>query len=81
MRQRRKEAKEWLLGLIGDKCSRCGENHPACLDFHHVTGEKKFNIALKLGTLMFTQREQLLEEAKKCEILCANCHRKEHFPI
>ena len=25
------------------RCETCGENHPACLDFHHVDpGEKKF---------------------------------------
>src|SRR5947209_19410770 len=27
--------------MVGKKCCRCGEDHPACLDFHHREDEKK----------------------------------------
>ena len=58
------------------KCSECGFNHPAALDFHHVNpNEKEYSIAyLKhLGS-----KEKLLQEVDKCIVLCANCHRIHH---
>jgi hypothetical protein len=59
------------------KCSRCPETHPACLEFHHRDPkEKDFQLGdmVRLGYGW----ETILTEIKKCEVLCANCHRKEH---
>lgn len=57
------------------KCSNCPENHPACLDFHHLDpNEKEFLI-----TKLIHSKKKLKEELKKCIVLCANCHRKFHF--
>ncbi len=60
------------------KCSRCTENHPACLDFHHLNPqEKDFSVtAIANGTY---SKKRILEEINKCEVLCANCHRKLHY--
>lgn len=59
-------------------CSSCGEDHPACLDFHHLNPlEKKFNIGSYITHGYSINK--LLEEIKKCIILCANCHRKLHY--
>ncbi len=60
------------------KCFRCGENHPATLIFHHKnSSEKSFEIgnALCLGVSL----KRILLEIEKCEVLCANCHAKEHL--
>lgn len=59
-------------------CSRCSEAHPACLDFHHVDPDDKTHSVSGL-TAYEPSREELLEEVGKCELLCANCHRKEHY--
>ena len=60
-------------------CAKCSENDPRCLDFHHlVASEKVANISL------LTQRKsmkKIMKEIEKCEVLCANCHRKEHIPL
>jgi len=59
-------------------CVRCGESHPATLTFHHKNSlEKSFEIgnALKLGVGL----KRLLAEIEKCEVICANCHAKEHL--
>lgn len=56
-------------------CSQCGEGDPRCLDFHHVTGEKEFAISHCIATHGL---DRLLSEIAKCDVLCANCHRKEH---
>lgn len=58
-------------------CKECGETHPACLDFHHRNREEKKE---NVGTMAGKNRSKkaLLEEIAKCDLLCANCHRKLH---
>lgn len=61
------------------ECSKCGENHISCLDFHHInSNEKEFGIAQSISTLTKT-KEQILKEISKCIVLCSNCHRKFHW--
>ncbi len=71
--------RKWLVEYKKTlKCIRCGESHPATLTFHHKNGsEKSFEIgnALKLGVSL----KRLLAEIDKCEVICANCHAKEHL--
>lgn len=70
-----------LVLYFGGKCNRChytynGKN-AAGFDFHHVDSkEKLFNV----GINSFNQysKEANYEEAKKCELLCAICHRLHH---
>lgn len=69
-----------FIGSLKSKlsCVECGENHPACLDFHHNdSSDKDFNIgnAWKGGW----SEEKILKEVSKCSVLCSNCHRKLHF--
>lgn len=59
-------------------CLKCGENHPACLDFHHRDGdEKEFNVykAVQDGH----SKAKILEEISKCDVLCCKCHRILHW--
>jgi hypothetical protein len=76
--QRRAELRSWLHDYKLEQCTclRCGEGDPACLDFHH-TGEKEMGIAEMV--VYGYGREAILEEIARCEVLCANCHRKEHY--
>lgn len=73
---RRRENRIKLLELFGDKCSICG--YDKCLDalqFHHIDDSSKlFTISNKLAYNL----EQLIPEAKKCILLCANCHIERH---
>lgn len=55
-------------------CVDCGENDPVVLEFDHVRGEKEFNIADVARNAV--GREKLQEEIQKCEVRCANCHRR-----
>lgn len=51
-------------------CADCGYNkHHAALDFDHIKGEKVFNVCNAKSI------KQASEEMKKCEVVCANCHR------
>lgn len=57
---------------LGSGCAVCGyDEHPAALDFNHITGRKKFNISQDVKRAW----KAILSEITKCEVLCANCHR------
>lgn len=59
-------------------CSRCGyHKNLAALEFHHINPTTK-SIILKTGSLTNRKKELVLEEIKKCILLCANCHREMH---
>jgi len=59
------------------KCTKCGFNHPAALDFHHVDPNEKENLVSKLvSNGCFAAA---MEEVQKCIVLCANCHRVHHY--
>lgn len=71
----RKENALWLIKYFEEHhCVDCDEDNPLCLTFDHVRGEKKFNISKAFSTCVRT--EIVMEEIKKCEVRCANCHFK-----
>lgn len=78
--KRGKDRKIKLIQLLGGKCNRCGYNkNYAALQFHHINPkEKSFNLDLRKCSN--SSWNNLLEEAKKCELLCANCHFEHHNP-
>jgi hypothetical protein len=53
-------------------CRDCGESDPVVLEFDHLR-DKHFNIG---GHLPFYKWERILEEIAKCDVVCANCHRR-----
>jgi len=55
-------------------CVDCGEIDARCLEFDHVRGEKKNNISSMMKNVCAW--ETILEEISKCDVRCANCHRK-----
>ena len=76
MLQRKKNKLAYFQEKLKLECIRCGENHIACLEFHHIDkSEKEFNISeLHRYTL-----KKIKEEMQKCIVLCSNCHKKEHW--
>jgi hypothetical protein len=60
------------------KCEKCGFNkHPAALQFHHKDPKEKEMTIKNLCNRI--SKENILEEIKKCQVLCANCHQILHF--
>lgn len=74
--QQRKD-KMWIkldilrkLGLRA-ACARCGyQRYIGALDFHHRDPHEKRG-----------QKVTTVDEARKCDLLCANCHRELHAEI
>ncbi len=61
-------------------CRRCGFTDYRALDFQHK--DPKTVIRTKGGqrrALAGLSYQILLEEVSKCEVICANCHRIEHY--
>lgn len=76
--RRGKELRAWLFEYKSKlSCQKCGENHPACIDFHHPDDNKIIEIA-DMTRHKFSI-DKMLAEIKKCIPLCANCHRKLHY--
>jgi hypothetical protein len=66
-----------LLNEFGGKCTKCGYNKcNGALSFHHTDPSKKdFGVSNKGITRSY---KAVLAEAKKCVLLCLNCHAEEH---
>ena len=75
--ERRQRLRAWVNKRKAERgCSKCGESDPAGLDFHHPNDDKEMAI-----TEMVTHgysTDQLEGEIARCEVLCANCHKKRH---
>lgn len=60
-----------LVKYFGGKCSKCGyDKSYKALQFHHLDPNKKEFTISGLDCSF----EKSLEEAKKCILVCANCH-------
>lgn len=71
----RRNKKRILVKEAGGKCKICGYNkHFGSLQFHHLDPAKKeFQVSHKGLTRSLEVSRQ---EAKKCVLLCANCHQE-----
>ena len=78
---RKRSIMAWVNDIKAQSgCSSCEENHPACLDFHHTDPSKKeqeISRMVRAGKGM----AKIQKEIDKCVLLCANCHRKQHWGV
>lgn len=72
----RKRLKEDLIKLFGGKCQVCGyDKFKSALEFHHLNPEEK---EFSISSYSRLKKSVILNEAKKCALLCSNCHRGLH---
>jgi DNA-binding CsgD family transcriptional regulator len=71
--ERRRKVKRILVAEAGGRCRMCGYDRcVAALQFHHVDPRgKSFSLSAQGVTRGI---EAAREEARKCVLLCANCH-------
>jgi len=69
-----------LIEKSGGACTKCGYcKCTSALSFHHIDPNQKKQ-SLDLRSLSNTNMETIMEEYKKCELLCLNCHAELHWP-
>ena len=77
--ERRKHYKKSLVFGLGNKCCICG--YDKCFDvlcLHHINPkEKKF----PFSKMVSKSKKEMIKEAKKCALLCNNCHGELHAGI
>lgn len=72
----RRKRKENLIKVLGSCCCLCGYNKcVGALEFHHIEPKNK---TYQLSSGNCHKLEDDLEEAKKCILVCSNCHREIH---
>lgn len=70
----RKELSDWIKEIKeSSPCMDCNVFYPSyVMDFDHVHGDKVENISVLVNS---AAKKKLIEELKKCELVCSNCHR------
>lgn len=59
-------------------CQDCGEKYPHyILEFDHVSGSRKIDNVYRV--LKKYGEEKAWQEVKKCDVVCANCHKQRTF--
>jgi len=73
---RKKQNNEYVQSyLASHPCIDCGENDPIVLEFdHRDPSQKKYNISERRRPVFSINT--LKSEIEKCDIRCANCHRR-----
>lgn len=75
--KRAKDNKHYALEKLGGKCQKCNYNKCVyALDIHHLNPSIKDSKFHHKGGW---SRERLDKELENCILLCANCHREEHY--
>lgn len=81
-------SKRWISKKIdaiiykGSQCIDCGISYPnepyVIFDFHHRDPSNK---DVDWSKLRLRSQDKIFKELDKCDLLCANCHRKRHHII
>jgi hypothetical protein len=72
---RRLDMQVYVLTILNQRgCIDCGETDPIVLDFDHVRDTKTSGISRMMRH--YCTWEELEKEIAKCDVRCANCHRR-----
>lgn len=71
---RRQNRARVLEYLAGKSCVDCGETNPTVLDFDHRDRTQKRDVISRI--VGSGQWSSVAEEIAKCDVRCANCHRR-----
>lgn len=77
----RKKARQCLAEAFGGKCTICGYDKTiSALDYHHVDKNSKNKMLCKAMRNGHAWKK-IVEEARKCTIVCCRCHREIHAGV
>jgi predicted Zn-ribbon and HTH transcriptional regulator len=74
---RRQQRIDFIWKLKSDPCKDCGKTfHPFSMDFDHRDPTQKSRDISQINRM-----DEIIEEVKKCDLVCANCHRIRTFTV
>ena len=83
LKQKSVELRTKIYNLLGDKCFYCANNDIRVLQIHHKI--LNHNEDRNKNTNSYMYHKYILTQielgSKDYQLLCANCHCIEHFPI
>lgn len=81
-KNREKRLRKWFqkYKALELKCSECGEGHPATLDLHHIESDDKEIASTEMVRRGWSKERIKNKIENELRVLCANCHRKHHYP-
>lgn len=72
---RKAQLRAEVQALKAVPCADCGVEYPYyVMEFDHRPGETKVGVIARM--VADGQRTKVFEEVKKCDVVCANCHRE-----
>ena len=75
--KRQRTFKASCVKYKGSKCEVCGlQDKPFMYDFHHINPKEKDFSLSRVKTSILSSK--IINELDKCQLLCANCHRRIH---
>lgn len=78
-KKHRVKIREELFKFLATKnCIDCGENDYRVLDFDHMDQKRKFKSISNMRSGHYSWQSVYMEICK-CEIRCANCHRRKTY--
>lgn len=73
-KSQQKALRQFVDKLKSAPCTDCKQSFPPyVMDYDHLTDDKVQMISKMVG--LAVSEETILNEIKKCELVCANCHR------
>ncbi len=78
-KRHRVKIRQKMLEYLSERaCVDCGEKDPIVLEFDHRNPKDKSKTVARMMS-GHNSWESVLEEIEKCEIRCANCHRRKSY--
>lgn len=79
-KRRKAELLDFTTSLKQKPCVDCGVQYPHyAMDFDHRDSKTKIETISNMAMHHATSKKKILEEVSKCDLVCANCHRKRTY--
>lgn len=76
-KRRRQDNINKLWDVKHNPCKDCGLVDPIVMEFDHIGDDKEHNVSRMVDDGYAWSK--ILQEIAKCEMVCANCHRRRTF--
>jgi hypothetical protein len=69
-----------ILHAMESGCVDCPEKLPSLLEFDHICEPEHKLFSISKAIALKVSPDELLDEIRKCQVRCRNCHKRRHCP-